>query len=94
MSKSVLRSCTKIQDFLSTFSNSVTFYEAQKSTYTEKVCWPGGVQGPPIPLLLMLRVKTTIDKEFPIRPMPETTVKRMPSMIKVKRLCSSSIVLP
>ena len=54
----------------------------KKLTYTEKVCWPGGVQGPPIPLLLMLRVKTTIDKEFPIRPMPETMVKRMHSPVE------------
>ena len=55
-------------------------------TYTEKVfCpWGEGCEGLAL-LFLMLRVKTMIDRVFPINPIEETKVKSMPSMISAER---------
>ena len=60
-------------------------------TYTENVFWPWGEGCEGLVLLfLILRVKTMIDRVFPIKPIDETIVKSMPSIISVDR--SSAIL--
>ena len=56
-------------------------------------CEERGPVGPEKLDCLMLLVRTTIERMFPINPKIEIVVKRIPSMIKVARSFCSSFIL-
>ena len=63
-------------------------------TYMENdFCEERGPVGPEKLDCLMLLVRTTIERMFPINPKIEIVVKRIPSMIKVARSFCSSFIL-
>ena len=67
------------------------YNKSRKITYIEKLLWPDKKPIGPVEACLILRVKTTMERIFPIKPKIETEVRRKPSMIRVEVLRSSMI---